>query len=57
MTGVGQQDYGASQTQLQCSGYLIGPIHDKDIVVEFKGLKFYRHQWNILIILVKEVSL
>lgn len=56
-TGVGKQDYGASQTQLQCSGYLIGPTHDKDIVVEFEGLKFCRHPWNTINIVAKETSL
>lgn len=32
MTAVGEQDYGESQTQLQCSGTFIGPTHDKCIV-------------------------
>lgn len=58
MTGAGKQDYGASQTQLQCSGYFIGPIHDKHIVVEFEELKFCHHPWNILVVIVvKETSL
>lgn len=29
MTALVEQDYGESQTQLQCSGTLIGPTHDK----------------------------
>lgn len=32
MTAVGEQDYGESQTQLQCSGTLTGLAHDKCIV-------------------------
>lgn len=56
MTGVGKQDYGASQTQLQISVYLIGPTFYKHIV-EFEGLKFCKHHWNIIIILVKDTSL
>lgn len=49
-------DYGASQTQLQWSDYLIRPTHDKHIL-EFEGLTFCRHPWNIIIIVVKGISL